>query len=107
MLHTGTNIAYNLNPYLIPRIKESIQAGQPVLVWHASTNAEWAVVAGFDDEKGVFLGRGSYAGLDEYAEAKQTRPQEATRICPAFGATFIGEKTGVFDAQAAEEGSKE
>jgi hypothetical protein len=87
---------------LIPRIKDSVRVGRPVLVWHAFTTAEWDVVAGFDDEKGVFLGQGSYAGLKGYAEAKQTRPQEATKICPAFGATFIGEKTGKFDARAAE-----
>jgi len=87
---------------LIPRIKESLRAGRPVPVWHAFTTAEWDVVAGYDDAKGVFLGGGSSAGLDEYAEAPQTRAQEATKICPAFGALFIGKKTGPFDARAAE-----
>lgn len=87
---------------LIPRIKESIRAGRPVLVWHAFTNAEWDVVAGYDDAEGVFLGRGSYAGLDGYAKAKQDRAQEAVNICPAFGALFVGERTGKLDARAAE-----
>ncbi len=87
---------------LVPKIKDSIRAGRPVLVWHAFTNAEWDVVAGFDDSEGVFLGRGSYAGLDGYARAKQDRAREAVLICPAFGAIFIGKKVGKLDARAAE-----
>lgn len=87
---------------LIPQIKDSIRAGRPVLVWHAFTNAEWDVVAGFDDTEGAFLGRCSYKGMDAYAKAKQTRPQEAVNICPAFGAIFVGDKTGKLDAPAAE-----
>jgi len=87
---------------LIPKIKDSIRARRPVLVWHAFTNAEWDVVAGFDDAEDVFLGRGSYAGLDGYASAKQNRAQEAVAICPAFGGIFVGKKTGTLDAKAAE-----
>jgi hypothetical protein len=98
---------------LIERIKAEIRANRPVLVWHAFTSAEWDVVAGYDDGDGVggqrppdhpkqFFGRGSYAGLDGYAEASQTRPRDAIEICPAFGAIYIGEKTGQFDAQVAE-----
>lgn len=87
---------------LIPKIKASVRAGRPVLVWHAFTNAEWDVVAGFDDAKGVFLGRGSYAGLDGYAQARQDRAQSAIEICPALGALFVGEKTGKYNSRAAE-----
>lgn len=87
---------------LLPKIKDSIREGRPVLVWHAFTSAEWDVVAGFDETTHELLGRGSYAGLDELAKAKDTRPQEALEICPALGAIFIGEKTGKFDASAAE-----
>jgi hypothetical protein len=71
-------------------------------VWHAFTNAEWDVVCGYDEAEGVFLGRGSYLGLDDYAKAKQDRPAEAVNFCPAFGAIFVGEKTGEGGAQAAE-----
>ena len=87
---------------MIDRIKTDICSGKPVLVWHAFTNAEWDVVAGFDDEQKVFLGRGSYLGLDGYAEASWTRPRECLDICPAFGAIFISEKVGTFDAEKAE-----
>jgi hypothetical protein len=92
---------------LIERIKAEIRANHPVLVWHAFTNAEWDVVAGYDDSAGadhrrLFLGRGSYAWLDGYAEASQTRPRDAIEICPAFGAIFLGEKIGKFDTQSAE-----
>jgi hypothetical protein len=87
---------------VIPCIKNSIRSGRPVLVWHAFTTTEWDVVTGFDDDKGIFFGRGSYIGLDGYCDAKQTRPQEAAKICPAFGATFIGKKTGTLNARSAE-----
>jgi hypothetical protein len=87
---------------MIASVKASIHAGRPVLVWHAFTTAEWDVVAGFDDAESVFLGRGSYMGLDGYAKAMQGRAQEAGAICPAFGALVIGQKTGVLDAHAAE-----
>ena len=87
---------------VVARVKDEIRAGRPVLVWHAFTNAEWDVVAGFDDTEHQFLGRGSYAGPDGYAAADQMRMTKAVEICPAFGAILIGEKTGFFDARAAE-----
>ena len=59
---------------MIERVKDDIRHNKPVLVWHAFTFAEWDVVAGFDDERKIFYGRGSYQGLDGYAEASWTRP---------------------------------
>ncbi len=59
---------------MIERVQDDIRDNRPVMVWHAFTNAEWDVVAGFDTEKKVFFGRGSYQGLDGYAEASWTRP---------------------------------
>ena len=87
---------------LIDRVKGDIRNRKPVLVWHAFTNAEWDVVAGFDDERRLFFGRGSYQGMDGYAEASWTRPRECLDICPANGAIFIGEKVGIFEAEEAE-----
>jgi hypothetical protein len=87
---------------MIEAVKASIAAGRPALVWHAFTNAEWDVVAGFDDAEGVFYGRGSYAGQKDYAKAKQSRAKEAVKICPAFGALVIGKKVGNLDEKAAE-----
>lgn len=85
------------------RVKEEIRAGRPVVVWHAFTNAEWDVVCGFDEEKGEFIGRGSYtAGHEDWSRAKETRMAEALAICPAFGALLIGERTGELDAREAE-----
>lgn len=87
---------------MIAKVKASIDAKQPALVWHAFTNAEWDVVCGYDDADGVFIGRGSYAGNKEYAKAKQRRALEALSICPAYGALIVGKKEGAFDARAAE-----
>ena len=86
----------------VERVKDEIRAGRPALLWHAFTYAEWDVVAGFDDATGQLLGRGSYAGLDEYATADQMRTTTCLDICPCIGAILIGAKTGTFDARAAE-----
>jgi len=87
---------------VVARIKDEVRPGQPVVVWHAFTNAECDVVCGFDDKK-QFLGRGSYVGnQDQYAAADEMRTAKCLDICPALGAIFIGEKTGGFDPRQAE-----
>lgn len=90
-------------PEMVSRIKAEIRTGRPALVWNAFTNCEWDVVAGFDEAERKLYGRGSYAGLEnDYAAAGETRPTECVEGCGAFGAIFVGEKTGTFDARAAE-----
>jgi hypothetical protein len=86
----------------IARVKDEIRAGRPALVWHAFTTAEWDVVTGLDDERHLFFGRGSYAGIDGYAEADQKRTTTCLEICPALGVILIGDKLHEFDARAAE-----
>lgn len=87
---------------LIQAVREEIDAGRPALVWHAFTNYEWDVVCGYDEEKGAFLGRGSYTGLDDYASESWYRGVRAAEVCPAFGAITIGSRISAFDASAAE-----
>ncbi len=88
---------------LVPKIKESIRARRPVLLWYAFVDTAYEVVVGYDDAEGVFLGRHAYQGPEEgLAKAKQTRAQEAVTICPALGAIFVGEKVGALDARSAE-----
>ncbi|MBT3267407.1 hypothetical protein HN371_09660 [Candidatus Poribacteria bacterium] len=84
------------------RVSDEVRAGRPALVWHAFTTAEWDVVCGFDEEKGEFVGRGSYAGAEEYACADAGRAATCGDVCPPLGAVLIGEKTGELDAPAAE-----
>lgn len=83
-------------------VRNEIDNGRPVPVWHAFTNAEWDVVCGYDEEKSAFLGRGSYRGFDDFASESWNRAKEAVNICPAFGAILIGEKVAAFDEYAAE-----
>jgi hypothetical protein len=87
---------------VIAQVKDQIRVGRPAIAWHAFTTAEWDVVCGFDDETHEFLGRGSYAGLDGYATADQGRMATCGTICPPLGAILVGDKTGQFDARAAE-----
>jgi len=89
---------------VLARVKHEIRSGKPVLLWHAFTTAEWDVVCGFDGEKEIFYGRGSYAGTDAgvYASAAENRALTCMDICPALGAVFVGEKVGEYDAVRAE-----
>jgi hypothetical protein len=87
---------------MIEAVKNEIDNGRPVLVWHAFTNAEWDVVCGYDEEKLAFLGRGSYLGLDNYASEPWDRAARAVEFCPAFGAVVIGKKISSFDTHDAE-----
>ena len=98
---TGLEHEYELQAVLA-RIKTELRAGRPVLLWHAFTNAEWDVVCGYDDEQAVFYGRGSYAGLEDYAREAETRALTCLDICPALGALILGEKDGSADLRAAE-----
>lgn len=87
----------------VVRIKDEIRAGRAAIVWHAFTNAEFDVVSGFDEEKKVFLGYGSYRGNDQGpANAPETRLGTCGEICPVIGALLVGAKTKEFDARAAE-----
>jgi hypothetical protein len=88
---------------IIAAVKAEIRAGRPAIVWHAFTNAEYDIVVGFDDAKGAFLGRGSYAGGGaELASAPQTRTLTAVYVGGPPGAILIGEKQGTFAARQAE-----
>jgi hypothetical protein len=67
-----------------------LAAGRPFLLWNAFTMAEWDVVAGHEGTK--FLGRGSYVGLDGYAEGDVTCAIEGT-AAPALGALFLRKRS--------------
>ncbi len=87
----------------VARVKQEIDAGRAVLVWHAFTTAEWDVVYGDDAENKQLLGRGSYAGNDKpFATADETRTGQCGEICPPQGVIFIGRKAGQLDAPKAE-----
>jgi hypothetical protein len=89
-------------PALLARVKDEIRAGRPVILWHAFTNAEWDVVCGFDEATDEFIGRGSYAGLGDFARAPQERTRTSWDICPPLGAVFIGARTGTPDLRELE-----
>ena len=61
---------------ILTRAKQEIRSGRPALMFNVFTDRESDVVCGFDDEKNELYGRSSCAGLEEYAQAKQTRPLE-------------------------------
>ncbi|MCL2707595.1 MAG: helix-turn-helix transcriptional regulator [Defluviitaleaceae bacterium] len=86
---------------LVEAVKKHIDGGRPALVWHAFTNYEYDVVCGYDDDAKQFVGRGTYAGNDEYARESWDRPKTCDGA-PAFGAMLVGERTGAFDERKAE-----
>lgn len=90
----------SINESMINAVRNHIDAGRPALVWHAFTNAEWDVVCGYDEEQEQFIGRGSYAGLDDYERASWLRPSTSD-IYP-FGAVVIGERKNKLNERQAE-----
>jgi hypothetical protein len=88
---------------IIASVKDEIRAGRVTVLWHAFTTAEFDVVAGFDDDKGTFLGRGSYAGMgEEYAEAPQARMVTTAHFGGVPQVFLIGEQVRGFDTRSAE-----
>lgn len=87
---------------LIERVQGEVRAGRPALVWHAFTSYEWDVVCGFDEAQGLFYGRGSYLGFDEYAHAPAARTKDCQGTCLECCAVLVGPKVGSFDARQAE-----
>jgi hypothetical protein len=88
---------------ILDAVKAEVRAGRPAIVWHAFTSAEYDVVVGFDDAKGTFLGRGSYAGGGaDLARAPQTRTLTAVYVGGPPGDILVGEKQSTFDAPKAE-----
>ena len=86
-------------PAVLERVKGELRAGRPVLLWHAFTMLEWDVVAGYDDDAGLFHGRGAHFGLNGYATAPQGR---AATGDPALGAVLVGERLHAPDLPALE-----
>ena len=88
---------------IIDAVKDEVRAGRAAVLWHAFTTAEFDVVTGFDDEKGILLGRGSYAGMgEEYAKAPQARTVTTAHIGGVPSAILIGEQVRDYDARGAE-----
>ncbi len=81
----------------VRRIREEIDAGRAVVVFHAFTSAEFDVVYGYDARAGQFLGRSSYHGNDRaYAAADEKRMCACADLVPA-SVVLIGRKTGRLD----------
>ena len=86
---------------MIEAVKKQIDSGKPALVWHAFTNAEYDVVCGYDNDNKQFIGRGTYAGRDDYTREPWDRAKTCD-ACPPFGAVIIGDRISDFDTKEAE-----
>lgn len=84
---------------LLERLDDELAAGRPALIWNAFTTAEWDVVCGH--ERGQLFGRGSYLGLNGYAEAAVEHLLQDD-ACPPLGALFIGERVAEADVERLE-----
>lgn len=76
---------------LVGRIKLEIDNDRPVVMWSQFGYAEWGVIAGYDDEKQVFIGCNTNHEKDAFAKAPYN---EASKLdLPVYGACIIGDKT--------------
>jgi hypothetical protein len=107
-LSHGENVDLKKSGYeMISRVKDEIRADRPALLWNAFTFAEWNVVCGFDEENKRLFGRGSYKGLDGYAEEDEMRtidfvPHNIKEGGRGYSTILIGRKRDAFDARKAE-----
>lgn len=88
-------------PEMIEAVKKQIDEGKPALVWHAFTNYEWDVVCGYDEEDGMFAGRGSYRGAEDYVREPWDRACKCEGV-PAFGAILLQKRVRELDKREAE-----
>jgi len=88
-------------PQVLARVRDEIRRGRPVIVWNAFTFYEYDVVCGFDEDAGELIGRGSYVGMEDYTRADEMRLLGGLDVTED-AALIIGERTGDFDARAAE-----
>lgn len=83
---------------MIKAVKESIDNGKTVTVWHAFREEEWDVVCGYDEEAKQFIGKGTYIG--DYA--RQPWDRAKTSNIHGIGAVVVGGKLADFNAREAE-----
>lgn len=88
----------DISDTMIKAVKEQLDGGKPVLVWHAFTNEEWDVVCGYNEITKQFIGRGTYRNSDDYAVESWDRAK--TSGVGAFGAIIIEDK--LFDINKKE-----
>jgi hypothetical protein len=90
---------------IIAGIKAGIRRDTPVVVWHAFTNAEFNVVAGYDDGTGEFMGWGPHNWNWQdaaYARAPQGRMVEAADIGGVPSAIVLAAAPTRLDTREAE-----
>jgi len=83
---------------MIDAVKESINNGKAVSVWHGFRDEEWDVVCGYDEETKQFIGKGTYIG--DYA--RQPWDRAKTSNIYGIGAVVVGDKFAEFNAREAE-----
>ncbi len=88
----------------LARVRDEVRAKRPAILVQAFTTWEWDVVCGFDEGRHELYGRGSYDAMrtDAYTQADEMHALGATEIGGGPYAVLIGEKTGTFNAKAAE-----
>ncbi|MBI5831574.1 MAG: hypothetical protein HZB16_04585 [Armatimonadetes bacterium] len=86
---------------VILRVCDEIRAGRSTILFHAFSNAEWDVVAGFDEANRQFLGRGSGTGA-QLAAAPWARFATCGDVCPVGGAMLVGDRVAEPDLRALE-----
>ena len=87
---------------LTDAVRESIDNGIPALVWNAFTMCEWNLVAGYNENDKIFLGRGPYMGnAGDYAKSPWNRSLEEAGLT-GLTALIMKRGAGVFDKRNAE-----
>ena len=85
---------------MVEAVRESIDGGVPAIVWNAYTPCEWNLVAGYDEVKKVFYGRGPW-DKEGYAKKPWDQAKENAGLTGIL-AYILKSKTGSLDRRQAE-----
>lgn len=77
-------------PQMLEVAKGELLSGRPLLLWHAVSDREYDVVAGFDEPRALLHTFGSRAGLREYETVPESRSLEGAM--DGTGLVIVGER---------------
>jgi hypothetical protein len=81
-------------PGMLELARAELLGGRPVLLWHAVSDREYDVVAGFDEPQGLLHAFGSRAGLREYETVAEGRAADGA--VEGTGLVLVGERTSAY-----------
>ena len=91
---------------MVAAVRAAVDRGEPALVWHAASECEWDLVAGYEEAEAAFYVRVPWEGEERYGFLKRpwSRSAEQAGLTGQYAA-ILGKKIGELDRRAAIRGA--